>query len=125
MSCCMQGHHPFAYALAELIDNSLRATRHRAAAGQPRTIEVTRLVRYLACLCRLLATAQSSDLWHRGPSTAIQHMHMQVSLVTAQHSNSMKGLVCVQDNGRGMNKQELNEWAIMNLSMEVGPSNKS
>jgi len=63
-------------ALAELIDNSLRATK--ANRQQPRSITV--------------------------------------SLVTddkAQH-----GMVCVRDNGSGMDVQELSNWAVMNLSME-------
>jgi hypothetical protein len=29
-----------------------------------------------------------------------------------------RGLVAVRDNGRGMTPRELNEWAVMNLSME-------
>jgi len=71
-----QGQHPLAFALAELIDNALRATK--ANRQQPRSITV--------------------------------------SLVTddkAQH-----GMVCVRDNGSGMNVQELSNWAVMNLSME-------
>ena len=28
------------------------------------------------------------------------------------------GLICVRDNGCGMTKRQLNEWAIMNLSLE-------
>eukprot|EP00775_Hariotina_reticulata_P002831 gene2831-3124_t len=71
-----QGQHPLAFALAELVDNSLRATK--ANKQQPRSITV--------------------------------------SLVTddkAQH-----GMVCVRDNGSGMNVQELSNWAVMNLSME-------
>jgi structural maintenance of chromosomes flexible hinge domain-containing protein 1 len=31
---------------------------------------------------------------------------------------SKKGLVCIADNGCGMTKQELNEWAVMNYSMQ-------
>ncbi|KAL0055144.1 hypothetical protein WJX82_007626 [Trebouxia sp. C0006] len=75
-----QGHHPFAYALAELIDNALRATRIVSRPGQTRTITI--------------------------------------SFVTRGPANALKGLICVQDNGSGMTKQALNDWAIMNLSME-------
>lgn len=78
--CIRQGHHPFAYALAELIDNSLRATRHATQPNQSRTITI--------------------------------------SFVTKGTANNPKGLISVQDNGSGMTKQALNEWAIMNLSME-------
>ncbi len=28
------------------------------------------------------------------------------------------GLICVRDNGCGMTKRQLNEWAVMNLSLE-------
>ena len=45
---------------------------------------------------------------------------LQITFITASHGSTMKGLVCVQDNGSGMSKQELNDWAVMNLSMEVG-----
>ena len=76
----VQGHHPFAYALAELIDNSLRATRNVTCPGQPRTITI--------------------------------------SFVTRGLASSRKGLICVRDNGLGMSKQALNDWAVMNLSME-------
>lgn len=38
-----QGHHPFAFALAELIDNSLRATKHNGP-GRPRHITVSLVV---------------------------------------------------------------------------------
>jgi signal transduction histidine kinase len=58
-----QGHHPFAFALAELIDNSLRATK--ANGSTPREITV--------------------------------------SLVLDEKGSS--GLLCVQDNGSGMNPQ--------------------
>ena len=76
MLLTVQGHHPFAYALAELIDNSLRATRNATSANQSRKITI--------------------------------------SFVTGRSG----GLICVQDNGSGMSKQALNEWAVMNLSME-------
>lgn len=75
-----QGHHPFAYALAELIDNSLRATRDVNRPDQPRTITI--------------------------------------SFVTRGPPGACKGLICVRDNGSGMTKEALNEWAVMNLSME-------
>ena len=66
-----QGRHPFVFALAEFIDNSLRATRRNAP--HPRQITVSLVV-------------SGSN-----PATA-------------------RGLVCVTDNGVGMNKQELNDW---------------
>lgn len=37
-----QGHHPFAFALAELIDNSLRATKHNI--DRPRLIRISLVV---------------------------------------------------------------------------------
>lgn len=70
--------HPFPYAVAELIDNSLRATRHNT---DERKITVT--------LVSSLATAKNAQ-----------------------------GLVSVWDNGSGMSLRQLNEWAVMNLSME-------
>lgn len=65
-----QGRHPFVYALAEFIDNSLRAT---SRAGGDRQILVS----------FLLSSAAAS---------------------------SSSGLVCVQDQGCGMSKKELNDW---------------
>ena len=41
-----------------------------------------------------------------------------MSFVLNNASNPSNGLVSVWDNGCGMTKRELNEWAIMNLSME-------
>ncbi|KAK9800826.1 hypothetical protein WJX73_002958 [Symbiochloris irregularis] len=71
-----QGKSPFPFALAELIDNSLRAVQH--AHSPQRSITVT----------LVLNTKRTS------------------------------GLLSVWDNGVGMTKQQLNEWAVMNLSME-------
>jgi hypothetical protein len=74
-----QGRHPFVYAIAEFIDNSLRATRRNAP--RPRSINISLM------------------LSGTNPSTA-------------------RGLIVIEDNGCGMTKQELNEWAVMNYSME-------
>jgi hypothetical protein len=71
-----QGQTPFAFALAELVDNSLRATK--ANRDRPRSIAVALCV----------------------------------------DSPGEKGMVCVRDNGRGMTARELNDWAVMNLSIE-------
>lgn len=71
-----QGRHPFVYALAEFIDNALRATRGNK--DKVRNIVVT------------LATSNSKR----------------------------EGLICVEDNGCGMTKQELNDWAVMNYSLQ-------
>jgi len=66
------------YALAEFIDNSLRATRRNAP--NPRNITI--------------------------------------AIHTTGSGPSRRGLVCVSDNGCGMTKHELNDWAVMNYSME-------
>uniref|UniRef100_A0A1D2ABE5 SMCHD1 ribosomal S5 domain-containing protein n=1 Tax=Auxenochlorella protothecoides TaxID=3075 RepID=A0A1D2ABE5_AUXPR len=73
-----QGKHPFVYALAEFVDNSLRAT---SRASEPRNITISFVL-------------NSSSL------------------------SSAKGLVCIQDTGCGMTKRDLNDWAVMNYSME-------
>lgn len=70
--------HPFPYAVAELIDNSLRATRHNKFA---RKIVVT-----------LVSSSSCGD--------------------------ATQGVVSVWDNGCGMSLRQLNEWAVMNLTME-------
>ncbi|KAK9820414.1 hypothetical protein WJX72_010046 [[Myrmecia] bisecta] len=70
-----QGHHPFASALAELVDNALRATRNNGSTGRR--------------ICVVLATDKTGQ-----------------------------GLISVLDNGSGMTVPELNQWAVMNLSME-------
>lgn len=41
-----------------------------------------------------------------------------VSIALNNTSNPSNGLLSVWDNGCGMTKRELNEWAVMNLSME-------
>lgn len=41
-----------------------------------------------------------------------------VSFVLSSPHNPTTGLVSVWDNGCGMTKKELSEWAVMNLSME-------
>ncbi|GBF97420.1 hypothetical protein Rsub_09586 [Raphidocelis subcapitata] len=71
-----QGHHPLAFALAELVDNALRATKGNTS--RPRSIVVSLVV----------------------------------------DDTASRGLVAVRDNGVGMTPQELNNWAVMNLSME-------
>ena len=67
--------HPFPYALAELIDNSLRATRSNC---EKRSVVIS-----------LMCGAKGST-----------------------------GMVSVWDNGSGMTKTQLNQWAVMNLTME-------
>jgi Histidine kinase-, DNA gyrase B-, and HSP90-like ATPase len=78
-----QGHHPFPYALAELIDNALRATRRNG--DRPRTITVSMVV----------STGRAGS-----------------------SARDAVGLVSIHDNGSGMTKREVNQWAVMNLSME-------
>lgn len=73
-----QGRAPFPYALAELVDNSLRATI----------------------------------------SSRCNERKIIISFVLSAPENPASGLISVWDNGCGMAKKELNEWAIMNLSME-------
>lgn len=80
-----QGHHPFAFALAELIDNALRATKRNV--DRPREIKISFVV--------------GDGSRERGGG-----------------GDTVGGLVCVQDSGGGMSKRELNDWAVMNLSME-------
>lgn len=74
----LQGRAPFPFALAELIDNSLRATIR----GRPANREI------------------------------------RISFVLSSLTSPGGGLISVWDNGCGMTKRELNEWAVMNLSME-------
>ena len=74
----LQGKSPFPFALAELVDNSLRAVQQA-----------------------------------RRPSGQIT-----VTLVLNSLHNPTSGLLSVWDNGEGMTKQQLNDWAVMNLSME-------
>lgn len=71
--------HPFPYAIAELIDNSLRATRGNQTS---RKIVVS-----------LVAGAASGGC-------------------------AKTGYVSVWDNGCGMSMRQLNDWAVMNLTME-------
>ncbi len=78
-----QGQHPFAFALAELIDNALRATKGNGE--RPRAITVSLVL---------------GDTGGRGDRAADA------------------GLIAVRDNGCGMTTKELNDWAVMNLSME-------
>ena len=70
-----EGTHPFAYALAELIDNAMRATR---------------------------------------TNTRVHGRDIIISLVTATGGQKC---IAIEDNGCGMTAKELNNWAVMNLSM--------
>jgi hypothetical protein len=74
-----QGKHPLVYALAELVDNALRAMR---------------------------MAGERSDGAHS--------VTVSILLGATAHSSA----ICVHDTGVGMTKQELNQWAVMNLSME-------
>jgi hypothetical protein len=74
----LQGRAPFPYALAELIDNSLRASIRGRTTGRK----------------------------------------IAISLVLNTATSPSSGLISVWDNGCGMSKLEMNEWAVMNLSME-------
>lgn len=74
----LQGKSPFPFAIAELVDNSLRALQQgRKPSGQ-----------------------------------------ITVSMVLNNLANPSAGLLSVWDNGAGMTKLQLNQWAVMNLSME-------
>ncbi|KAG2443092.1 hypothetical protein HYH02_009506 [Chlamydomonas schloesseri] len=104
-----RGHHPFAFALAELVDNALRATKGQqpqqqgapgpAGAGSDDEADD---------LAKREAAAQ-------GPTTP-RSRDITISLVVNERSSA--GLIRVQDNGRGMSPKELSDWAVMNLSME-------
>lgn len=82
-----QGHHPLAFALSELIDNALSATKANGGSNSSGITQASRKQR-----------------------------NITVSLLTS--SSSDVGLICVSDNGCGMSPKELNQWAVMNLSME-------
>ena len=65
-----QGHHPFAFALAELVDNSLRATRANTA--RDRNIRISLVLHpdsdeglISVSMCRLLQATSA----HRMPTT--------------------------------------------------------
>lgn len=75
-----QGKHPFVYALAELVDNALRASARERIGLRPGGARVV------------------------------------ISLLIG--SDAASSAVCVADVGVGMSKRELNQWAVMNLSME-------
>ncbi|KAK3267358.1 hypothetical protein CYMTET_24075 [Cymbomonas tetramitiformis] len=70
-----QGKHPFVYALAELVDNSLRAMRN------------------------------------------VDKLQRQLSIYLLIGGSASESAICVQDAGVGMTPHELNQWAVMNLSM--------
>lgn len=74
----LQGRSPFPYALAEMIDNSLRAVMEGNSFEKK----------------------------------------IRISFLLNSAANPSSGLICVWDNGCGMTKEQLNNWAIMNYSME-------
>jgi hypothetical protein len=74
----VKGRHPFVYALAEFIDNSLRATRN----NPPNPQEII------------------------------------IRILTAGTGVSKRGMICIHDNGCGMSKIELRDWAVMNYTIE-------
>jgi Histidine kinase-, DNA gyrase B-, and HSP90-like ATPase len=56
------------------------------------------------------------------PGNASGEKHIAISLLV---SGTSKGLISVWDNGVGMDKRQLNEWAVMNLAMEDRDSAQS
>eukprot|EP00959_Pyramimonas_sp_CCMP1952_P441493 9242460-Pyramimonas_sp.AAC.2 len=86
-----QGKHPFVYAMAELVDNALRATAKQRLPPLP---------------------------GGGGDGAAGVAPRVTVSLLLGGEPSS--SAVMVTDSGIGMSKRELNQWAVMNLSMEVG-----
>ncbi|KXZ46758.1 hypothetical protein GPECTOR_41g723 [Gonium pectorale] len=108
-----RGHHPFAFALAELIDNALRATKGQgtgagiAAAGSGAAAGGD------ADAAGAVSAAGAAG---RGAPAMMASRDITISLVVNERGTA--GLIRVQDNGRGMSPKELREWAVMNLSME-------
>jgi signal transduction histidine kinase len=89
-----QGHHPLAFALSELIDNALSATKANGESDRG-------------------GSSSSSGTFEQASR---KQRSITVSLLTSSSSDA--GLICVSDNGCGMSPKELNQWAVMNLSME-------
>ena len=106
----LQGHHPMAFAVAELMDNSLRATRKRTASD--RNIRVT-LVLHPDRPEGLVSV--SAQLKLHLPQIVGVRLVVLMWLGTI----FLPALRCqVWDNGEGMSAEGLRQWAVMNLSME-------
>ena len=91
-----QGRQPLAFAVAELVDNALRATAGSIAIDQ-------------ATSASTLTTSASSQ------SLVPPRIEVTVALDSDKHPTA--GLVSVWDNGAGMSKAALNAWAVMNLAV--------
>jgi len=133
-----QGHHPLAFALAELVDNALRATKGntcvlwragaRALGMQQLSLMLTSVLPCSSSSAPLPCMQQPTPHACNNPPpthATTPHPHAQrrsrprsivISLVVDDAAS--RGLVAVRDNGVGMTPQELNNWAVMNLSME-------
>ena len=87
-----QGRQPLAFAVAELVDNALRATAGSMAASLEQ------------------ASTSSSSQTSLPP-------RIEVTVALDSDKNPTAGLVSVWDNGAGMSKAALNAWAVMNLAV--------
>ena len=85
-----QGRQPLAFAVAELVDNALRAT-----AGS---------------IAETSTTLNSS-------SQSLLPPRIEVTVALDSEDSPTAGLVSVWDNGAGMSKAALNAWAVMNLAV--------
>ena len=108
-----QGHHPMAFALAELVDNSLRATRGRTTSD--RNIRVTLVLHPERSegLVSVSRYASSTALLANVGSCGLRAEHRGHDPVSSTASSQQ-----VWDNGEGMTAEGLRQWAVMNLSME-------
>lgn len=145
-----QGRSPFPYALAELVDNALRATKANTG---PRRIEITLATSggvgappglssqeivhseeasdggrvgasypatpFVTSLDSLsVSAAVDASCMKRGGRRCAPPVNLTRTLSSACAGAPRAGLISVFDNGCGMSTRELNEWAVMNLSME-------
>ena len=131
----MQGKSPFPFALAELVDNSLRALQ-RQSCPQAGCITLSMVIDRLhnptqgAWMCVAACAQYASSAGASSDQLACYFSPRQVQLPKLPLSPAQcqacvltnhelhAGLLSVSDNGVGMTKQELNSWAVMNLSME-------
>ncbi|PNW82785.1 hypothetical protein CHLRE_06g294050v5 [Chlamydomonas reinhardtii] len=112
-----RGHHPFAFALAELVDNALRATKGQAQQHQKQQDADAAAAGGCAAGDEPAAATGVAAEESRGQAAAAPRSRdITISLVVNERSSA--GLIRVQDNGRGMSPKELSDWAVMNLSME-------
>ena len=89
-----------------------------AFAPHPRTLTAAGDLEYFASQGRHPFVYALAELVDNALAATARNAGARDIAIHLLHAGKGEGMVVVSDNGRGMGKQALNDWAVMNLSME-------